>query len=237
MALLARASYDTIELLNVDANPNGSISALTGSLAVSTNGDIYKNSGGTAWTLFLTGSSSGVPVPQVAPNPISNYPSKLLGSVYAETGALGGESGATITTAVPNDDTIPQYTEGVVILTSPTYTVKSSTSKIRVIVNTNGAINVGGLLFAIHTHRSDNGGSYSANAEGSSFGSIPGNSFGVNVNLAYQVSSPGAGTTITYQVVAGPSSATGTLSVNGAVGSRSLGGKYLTTILVQEIES
>jgi hypothetical protein len=234
VALLTRTSYDTIELLSVDANPNGSISASTGSLAVSTNGDIYKNLGGTSWNLFLTGSSSGVPVQPVATNVTIN-PSKFLGSVYAENGSLGGEFGATITTVAPNDDSIPQYTEGEVILTSPSYTVKSSTSKIRVIANTNGAISTGGSLLAIHTHRSDDGGSYAANAEGSSFGTISGSSFGTNVNLAYQVNSPGAGVVITYKLVAGPSA--GTLSINGALGSRNLGGKYLTTILIQEIES
>jgi hypothetical protein len=236
MAILARTPYGPIELLNVDANPSGSITAATGSLAVlysigSDNGNIYKNAGGNMWTLFLSGSSSGVPVQ----NPTPEYPSKLLGSVYAETGVFGGEFGTTITGSIPNDDTIPQFTEGAVILTSPTYTVKSSTSKIRVTAYSGATSTTGGSLFCIHTHRSDNGGSYTANAEGSSFSSITGASFGAQVNLAYQVSSPGSGATITYKLMAGPSA--GTLSVNGSLGARYFGGKFLTTLLIQEIES
>lgn len=240
MAVIARTSYGPAELLSVDANPSGSVTALTGSLAVLydnsvNNGNIYTNTGGSMWVLLTSPSSTGVPITNFAANPVSNYSSKTLGSVYAEISSLGGEFGSTITGSVPNDGSIPQFNEGAVVLTSPTYTVKSSTSNIRVMATSGATNSTGGSLFCIHTHRSDNGGSYASNAEGASFASIPNNSFGAQVNLAYQVSSPGAGTTLTYKLCAGPSA--GTLTVNGALGTRYFGGKFLTTIQIQEIES
>lgn len=60
MAVLSRRSFGTIELLRVDLNPNGSISALDGSLAVvSSTGAVYKNTGGTAWSQVISNTSTG----------------------------------------------------------------------------------------------------------------------------------------------------------------------------------
>jgi hypothetical protein len=229
MAVLSRVSYGAIELLQVDSNPNGT-SALVNSLAVlTTDNSVYKNiDGGTTWVLFSQNATT-TPNKQIS----ITAGSKILGSVYAENGEMGGESGTTITTVTPLDDTIPQYSEGVVILTSPIYTVKSNTSKIRMLVVANGSLSTI-ASFSIHTHRSDNGGSYSADAEDATFAACMVNTANVTNTLLYSVASPGANTTIQYKVVAGVSS--GTLTINGISGTRYLGGKYLSSILVQEIE-
>lgn len=227
MAVLSRVNYGAIELLQVDSDPNGT-SSLTNSLAIlTTDNSVYKNAGGTTWVLLAQNSTT------INNKSFATSTSKFLGSAYAETGAMGGEFGATITTTTPIDDTIPQYTEGKVILTSPVYTVKSNTSKILVSVTVNGSTS-SIASYTIHTHRSDNGASYTANAEASSYMACMVNTSIVPHSLIYSVNSPGANTTIQYAVVTGPNG--GTLTINGLSGARYFGGKYLSTILVQEFE-
>lgn len=228
MAVLSRVNYGAIELLQVDSDPNG-VTALTNSLAVlTTNNSVYKNVGGTTWVLFSPAAT------MVSDKQFSiTSGSKILGKVYTENGAMGAEAGATISTITPLDDTIPQFTEGTSILTSPVYTVKSSTSKIHVSIVINASLSIVGS-YAIHTHRSDNGGSYSTNAEDATWTAIMTNTGNVTNTLLYNVASPGADTTIQYKVVAGVNG--GTLTINGISGVRYFAGKYLSTILVQEIE-
>jgi hypothetical protein len=60
------------------------------------------------------------------------------------------------------------------------------------------------------------------------------NTANVTNTLSYSVASPGVNTTIQYKVVAGVNG--GTLTINGVSGARYFGGKYLSSILVQEIE-
>jgi len=229
MAVLSRVNYGAIELLQVNSDPNGT-SALVNSLAIlTTDNSVYKNTdGGTTWVLFSQNATT-TPNKQIS----ITSGSKILGSAYAENGEMGGESGTTITTLTPLDDTIPQYSEGVAILTSPIYTVKSSTSKIHVLAVVNGSIGTV-ASFSIHTHRSDNGGSYSANAEDATFTACMVNTANVTNTLSYSVASPGVNTTIQYKVVVGVNS--GTLTINGISGARYFGGKYLSSILIQEIE-
>lgn len=71
MAVLSRRNFGTIELLRVDSNPNGSISAPDGSLAVvSSTGAVYKNTTGTTWSQVISNTSSGgVPGAQGAQGP------------------------------------------------------------------------------------------------------------------------------------------------------------------------
>jgi hypothetical protein len=228
MAVLSRVNYGAIELLQVDSDPNG-VSALTNSLAVlTTNNSVYKNVDGTTWVLFAPAATT-IPNNQFA----ITSGSKILGKVYTENGAMGAEAGATISTITPLDDTIPQLTEGTSILTSPVYTVKSNTSKIHVSVVVNGSVSTI-ASYAIHTHRSDNGGSYSADAEDATWTACMVNTANVTNTLMYSVASPGADATIQYKVIAGVNA--GTLTINGVSGARYFAGKYLSSILVQEIE-
>ena len=60
------------------------------------------------------------------------------------------------------------------------------------------------------------------------------NTANVTNTLMYSVASPGADTTIQYKVIAGVNA--GTLTINGVSGARYFAGKYLSSILVQEIE-
>jgi len=59
MAILSIKNFGSVTLLRVDSNPDGEISAPTGSLAVlSTNKDVYRNTGGTSWIKLIVGSTS-----------------------------------------------------------------------------------------------------------------------------------------------------------------------------------
>lgn len=228
MAVLSRVSYGAIELLQVDSNPNGT-SALVNSLAVlTTDNSVYKNiDGGTTWILFSGNASA------TTDKNFATLRTNFLGGVYKESGAIGAEFGSGITTTTPIDDTIPQYSEGSVILTTPLYTVKSSTSKIRVAIVVHASTNTI-ASYTIHTHRSTNGGSYAGDAEAATYVACMINTATMPANLSYSIDSPGVGSTIQYKVVAGPNA--GTLTINGISGARYYGGKYLSTIQVQEIE-
>lgn len=154
----------------------------------------------------------------------------LLGSSYVENGNFGGEYGAVITTVCPIDDTIPQLSEGQVILTTPSYTTKSATSKLRITAHVNVTPGTANYASVVHIHRDNN-----ADAESVARQATNGTSYPQNIDMMYQVSSPGAGVSLTYKVVVGTQSGTNT-QVNGYNGSRYFGGKLLSTLLVEEIE-
>jgi hypothetical protein len=156
---------------------------------------------------------------------------KFLGGSYVENGELGGEYGTTITTTCPIDDTIPQLSEGQVILTTPSYTVKSSTSKLKITAHVVGTT-AAGSTYVVHTHRDS-----TANAEAVTRVCPTGNQYPTEANLSYRVDSPGAGTTVVYKVIIGAQSSGQPVSINGAAGTRNFGGKYLSTLSIEEYES
>lgn len=80
MAVLSRRNFGNIELLRVDSNPNGT-SAPTGSLAtLSTNGAVYRNTGGSTWQL----------VTSLAPlNPANDGPGGIGGGGAGPQGLQG----------------------------------------------------------------------------------------------------------------------------------------------------
>jgi Collagen triple helix repeat (20 copies) len=156
---------------------------------------------------------------------------KFLGGSYVENGELGGEYGTTITTTCPIDDTIPQLSEGQVILTTPSYTVKSSTSKLKITAHVVGTT-AAGSTYVVHTHRDS-----TANAEAVTRVCPTGNQYPTEANLSYRVDSPGAGTAVVYKVVIGAQSSGQPVSINGAAGTRNFSGKYLSTLSIEEYES
>ena len=189
----------------------GNDSTLTGERALTAGNGITITDGGANSTVTISG--------------------KFLGGTYVQNGAYGGEYGANITTVCPVDDTIPQLSEGQVILTTPSYTVKSSTSKLKITAHVVGTTSAG-VGWVIHSHRDS-----TANAEAVSRTVPAGGSYPTELNLMYRVDSPGAGTSLVYKIVAGAQIASTPVAINGAAGSRNFGGVYLSTLSVEEYEA
>jgi hypothetical protein len=175
-------------------------------------------------------AGNGITITDGGANGSITVAGKFLGGSYVESGALGGQYGAVIPTVCPIDDTIPQLSEGQVILTTPSYTMKSATSKLKITAHVVGTC-AAGYTYIVHTHRDS-----TANAEAVTRVSPPGNHYPTEVNLSYRVDSPGAGTAVVYKVVVGAQVSGQPISINGAAGSRNFGGKYLSTLSIEEFE-
>ena len=135
-----------------------------------------------------------------------------------------------ITTMTPVDDTIPQLSEGQVILTSPAYIVKSSTSKLKISAQVNATCDQN-YSYVVHIHRG-----MTADAESVSQVFPPGTHHPTTTTLCYEIDSPGAGTSLTYKVIIGAQNNNHPITVNGSNGSRLFGGRYLSTLSIQEFE-
>ena len=175
-------------------------------------------------------AGNGITITDGGVNSSITVSGKFLGGAYVESGALGGEYGGAIPTVCPIDDTIPQLSEGQVILTTPSYTMKSATSKLKITAHVIATC-AAGYTFVVHTHRDS-----TANAEAVTRIAPPGNQYPTEANLSYRVDSPGAGTALVYKVVVGAQVSGQPISVNGAAGSRNFGGKYLSTLSIEEFE-
>lgn len=148
----------------------------------------------------------------------------VLNSVYAETTTHTKSS-----TTIPLDDTIPQSTEGVEILTG-TITPSSTSSKIRVRVVVPVASPTGeGVTVALFRDSVANALCAVASSEGVSPGPE-------GVPLAYEYA-PGSASAITLKVRVG-SSGGGDFGVNGdkAPGTRIYGGVSRATMIIEEIK-
>jgi hypothetical protein len=108
--------------------------------------------------------------------------------------------------------------------------MKSSTSKLKITAHVIATC-AAGYTFVVHTHRDS-----TANAEAVTRIAPPGNQYPTESNLSYRVDSPGAGTALVYKVVVGAQSSGQPISVNGAAGARNFGGKYLSTLSIEEYE-
>lgn len=175
-------------------------------------------------------AGNGITITDGGVNSSITVSGKFLGGAYVESGALGGSYGAVIPTVCPIDDTIPQLSEGQVILTTPSYIMKSSTSKLKITAHVIATC-AAGYTFVVHTHRDS-----TANAEAVTRIAPPGNQYPTEANLSYRVDSPGAGTALVYKVVVGAQVSGQPISVNGAAGARNFGGKYLSTLSIEEFE-
>lgn len=155
-------------------------------------------------------SSAAVDAAIAAAKPAFGY-----GETIAHTNAAG---------TIPADDTIPQNTEGVEIL-SASITLKSASSKVEVIVHVCGAATAGAFVcFAVFR---DSG----ADAIFSDFQRINGdiNAYGFSFP-----DSPGVSGSVTYKVRLG-SNAGQAFYINGTSTGRTLGGSSKTNIILKEI--
>lgn len=141
--------------------------------------------------------------------------------VYAERTTVG-----TTTTTIPNDDTIPQITEGAEFLTVA-ITPQSAASRLLVEATVHAAAAAATWVVAALFRDS------TANAVGASLSYVDSANAGrVLVARAWVLA--GSTATTTFRLRAGPSGAT-TLTVNGSSGTRALGGVPLMTLTVTEV--
>ena len=141
-------------------------------------------------------------------------------TVSFETGAL-----ATGSTIMPADDTIPQITEGDQYMTLA-ITPKSATSKLIIEVQWNGAMgNANTACVALFQDSAPN-------ALAANMLYFPG---AVNMTMPIRhVMTSGTTSATTFRVRAGPAAAA-TLSFNGYLGNRLLGGVYASSIVITEV--
>lgn len=148
----------------------------------------------------------------------------VLNSVYTETTTYTQS-----TTTIPLDDTIPQNTEGVEILTG-TITPYSTSSKIRVrVVVPIGSPNSESVTVALF--RDSVAGALCAVASSESVSPGP-----EGVPLSYEYT-PGSASAITFKVRVGAASG-GAFGINGAgaPGTRIYGGVSRATMIIEEIK-
>ena len=154
----------------------------------------------------------------------SKQPGKLLQQVYTQTGAS-----STGTTIFPEDDSIPQNTEGDEYMTLA-ITPKSSTSTINIEVH---------VFYSQSTGTRGGSGLFKdSDADALAFTSnfiADATSMG-NMQVFYSETS-GNTTARTYKVRCGNIQNAGTFTFNGQSGNRKFGGTVLSTIRILEIDS
>jgi Pgp3 C-terminal domain len=172
--------------------------------------------GGTLYVWYVDPNTS-----QWVPASPAATPGSLIQTVFVETGAV-----ATGTTIIPQDDTIPQITEGTEFMTC-TITPRSATSKLIIevtaVISNSTVAAVGLALFQ------DAG----ANAIACAIWINPTASFANTVSFRHVMTS-GTTSTTTFRFRAGPSTAA-TLSFNGQTGVRVFGGVMASSIVIQEV--
>lgn len=158
----------------------------------------------------------------------------IAGSAFPNGMVLGSAmasytTNADITTVMPLDDTIPQNTEGVEILTV-TITPKSTSNKLRVRfrgqVSSSNIAHATAALFVGST----------AGAIAGVYASIPANAYGVPITLEHEFV-PGVTTAVTLKIRIGPANSSPAIRLNGNASSRMLGGVSAATLVVEEIKA
>ena len=148
---------------------------------------------------------------------------KVLQQVSFLTGAVNSGSGQ-----IPEDDTIPQITEGNEFMTL-SITPKSASSKLRIDVVFHGGLSGIGLLTVALFKDS------TANAIGVSSTVVPGNQYQQNIVFSTIIDS-GATAATTFKVRAGSSTAV-TTTFNGSAATAKFGGTYRSSIIITELEA
>lgn len=128
---------------------------------------------------------------------------------------------------IPTDDTIPQITEGVEIMTAA-ITPKFATSTLYVEVLVNCAVNTLGSSCVAAVFQ-DAG----VNALAAAFVQGGGNDFGSQVAVRFKVAA-GTTTARTFRVRVGPGTAV-TMTYNGNAGTRRFGGANISSIKITEV--
>lgn len=161
-----------------------------------------------------------------AVTPTPTQVNRLTGSNHLVVDRAYGSytTNADIATVIPNDDTIPQSTEGTQIL-SVSITPKTTTNRVRVRVQ--GMFSNSAASNGIMALFNGGAGAIAAVAQAVPSANVPG-----QLVLEHEYV-PGATAAITFTVRVGPSS--GTLRMNGATTGRLFGGVAATTIVVEEI--
>jgi len=194
---------DTIQ----DAAGNNIINENANTITIGASGDTITIPSGA--TLSNLGTASGF--------------GKVLQSVNVLSGAL-----ITATSNLfPEDDTIPQNTEGHEVMTLA-ITPTSATSKLHIFVNAFGSHSASprqGIALFVDSD---------ANAISFSDSSTAGATTMTGVSLNYVVTS-GSTSARTYKVRMGGMASSGTLSFNGQSGARKFGGVASSSIIIMEI--
>lgn len=131
---------------------------------------------------------------------------------------------STLTTTTPADDTIPQNTEGTQIL-STSITLKSTSSKVAIFVNVNGAATSGAFI-TLSVFRGSGADAICASVQRINADS--------NMYTLSFVDSPATSGEVTYTVRIGPNTVTN-FYLNGNSGGRLLGTTSKTNIIAKEI--
>ncbi len=151
-----------------------------------------------------------------------NWGRRLAQVVTFQTGAV-----ATGTTITPNDDTIPQNTEGDQYM-SLAITPTNASSTLEITVNGFFATSLAtGNIIVCALYKDS-----VADALASSFVRVANASYPMAQSMFHTVVSGGV-SAITFKVRAGAGAA-GTTTFNGTSGSRSLGGSLNSTIIIKE---
>lgn len=153
----------------------------------------------------------------------SNAPAgSIINSAYAEY-----TTNATLATVIPVDDTIPQSTEGIQILTA-SLTPSSTTNKVRVRFKGQAVIDTAGANFSAALFV--NSGTSAVRA---AFMTVPGTSQAEEISFEFE-HVPGATTAQTYAVRVGPS--LGNARMNGGTAGRIFGGTSAATLVLEEVK-
>ena len=150
---------------------------------------------------------------------------KVLQRVYVESGALITAS----SNSIPEDDTIPQNTEGTEVMTLA-ITPTSATSKLHIFANMFGSHSAStrtGIALFVDTTADALAFTDSANGGATTM---------MNTYLQHVLTS-GSTSARTYKIRMGGMASSGTLSFNGQAGARKFGGVILSSIIIMEIEA
>lgn len=135
---------------------------------------------------------------------------------------------ANLATVIPLDDTIPQITEGVEIITT-TFTMKSTTNILRLRFSGSGANSANSYILSAIFIAGD------ANAKAASYATVENAGSEVALNCGVDLV-PGVLTAMTISVRVGPNGAV-TCRLNGNHVGRQLGGSMGATLVIEEIKA
>jgi hypothetical protein len=157
--------------------------------------------------------------------PLANLPTGLtLQSAYSAYATC-----TSLSTTIPYDDTIPQNTEGTLILTAA-LVVKSATNRVRVRFQGPAGLNGGaGDSICIALFRNS-----TANALAANFFRLPDGNGTYATALEFE-DVPGAATTQTYNIRVGAN--VQAVSMNGPAATRRGGGTSVCTLVLEEISA
>lgn len=231
------ASLDSSTGHDHDGTSNQGPKIPVNSLTVSSQaqGDILYASSASAWARLAKGTATQI----LKMNSGATAPEWVSGVLWSELpdGAVvqvvNTQSGAvaTGTTVIPNDDTIPQNTEGDEYITRA-ITPKATTNKLKIDVVFVGSVDTNNDAFGVALFQDT-----TANA----LAFVPSTAMpsAGDMNTVSFTHYMAAGTTssTTFKVRAGYITGTGTLTFNGSAGGRKAGGVIASSITITEIKA